>query len=147
VPVRLLSRQGPYTSFRPPTVAAVPTVPELLVELRPGIRGGTCPGWRSDAPGVCWPELRVRPEELLVATWALDSAFSHDWRAGLDRHTLTVRIDSWDTICGHGADRAPAPCRYCLFAVPLARLPSGRLTVVVEQERGYWSRATTTVQI
>ncbi|HZV52834.1 MAG TPA: hypothetical protein VFD49_24110 [Candidatus Dormibacteraeota bacterium] len=85
--------------------------------------------------------------QLLVATWALDSSLDHDWRAGLDRHTLTVRIDSWDTVCEHGADCAPAPFRYDLFAVPLSRLPSGRLTVVVEQERGYWTRATTTVQI
>jgi hypothetical protein len=123
------------------------TVPELLAELRPGVRGDTCPGWRSDAPGVCWPGLRVPPEQLLIGTWALDSAFGHDWRAGLDRHTLTVRIDSWDTVCEHGADCAPAPFRYVLFGVPLARLPSGRLTVVVEQERGYWTRASTTVQI
>src|SRR5579884_1076205 len=34
------------------------TVPELLAELRPGVRGDICPGWRSDAPGVCWPGLR-----------------------------------------------------------------------------------------
>jgi hypothetical protein len=48
--------------------------------------------------------------------------------------------------CEHGATRGPAPFSYALLGLPLARPPSGQLTVMVEQERGSWTRATTTVQ-